>query len=289
MKPWIIAIRPKTLTASVSPILIAFALALAEGFFNPWLLLTILMTTLSIQIATNLTNDYFDFLKGVDSKKHVGSTKVLVTGAMNLKTLRKGIFLFFSTAALGSLFLILRGGLPIAIIAISSLLFAFFYTAGPASLSKTGLADPIEWIYFGPVAVGGTFYLLTQMCPLYVMIAGAIPGFLSMALLAIDNLRDIEKDSQAGKKTLCVRFGAKFGQNQYRLCLLGGLLTPLILVLLTHSHHYSLLSWLALPLYFQPLKAVAENGAKQTLNQALAQSGLNLLIVCLVFSGGWLL
>lgn len=289
MNPWLIAIRPKTLTASLAPILLAFSLALSEGYLNFPVLFLILLTTLSIQVGTNLTNDYFDYLKGVDHSKKEGNVKVLVKGWISLAEMRKAIFTVFFAAILGSTYLIYKGGWPIAIIAASSILFGILYTAGPKPLGHIGLADPVEFIYFGPVAVGGTFYLLTQKCPLYVLLAGCIPGFLSLALLAIDNLRDRETDRLANKKTLCVRFGAKFGQLQYIFCILLGFITPVALVAITQSHLYSLICFLTLPLYKKALDAVKNNQCKEELNQALSQSAINLLVFTLIFSAGWLL
>lgn len=286
--PWLIAIRPKTLTASLSPILLGVTLALDEGYFNGPLLTLIILTTLSIQIGTNLTNDYFDHLKGVDRQKQ-GSVKVLEKGWISLAAMRKSIFLVFSAAALGGLYLSFKGGLPIATIAASSILFAILYTAGPFPLGHIGLADPIEFIYFGPLAVGGTFYLLTQRWPLYVTLAGLIPGFLSLAILAIDNLRDYETDQRANKRSLVVRFGQKFGQAQYYFCIFAGFITPLLLMGLTKSHLYSIICFALIPLYKKAFDAVKNNQSKEELNQALSQTALNLLIFTLVFCAGWLL
>lgn len=286
MKPWMTAIRPKTLTASLSPILIGSTLAYSEGFLNLPILSLILITALSIQIGTNLTNDYFDYLNGVDTIERKGTVKVLQKGWLTLQAMKRGIVMVFLVASLGSGYLVLKGGWPIALIAAFSILFAVIYTAGPWPLGHLGLADPIEFLFFGPIAVAGTYALLAERWTLTSFVAGLIPGFLSLAILVVDNLRDIETDRAAKKKTLCVRFGKSFGQFQYYACVFLGFATPAVLVLITKSHFSCLISFLALPLYKRCLDAVRDY---EHLNEALAQTALNLIITTLIFSAGWLL
>jgi 1,4-dihydroxy-2-naphthoate octaprenyltransferase len=236
-----------------------------------------------------LANDYFDFLKGVDTEERKGSIKVLQKGWITVGALRRATFMVFTGALLGSIYLIIKGGVPIALIASTSILFAITYTAGPFPLGHIGLADPIELLYFGPIAVGGTFYLLAGYFPLYVGLAGLIPGFLSLAILTVDNLRDYETDMKAGKKTLTVRFGKNFGKVQYYSCIFLGFSLPVILIALTKEHLYSLISFLALPLYKNCLDAVRDNENAESLNKTLAQTALNLIVFVLIFCAGWLL
>lgn len=289
MKNWMLAIRPKTLTAGLSPIILGATFALSEGFFNARILTLIIIATLAIQIGTNLVNDYFDFLKGVDDHNRVGPTKVLVDGSITLQAMRKSIIAVFTIASLASFYLITKGGLPIAIIAITSILFAILYTAGPFPLGHIGLADPIEFIYFGPIAVSGTYYLLTEKIEGYVIIGGLIAGFLSLAILAVDNLRDHDTDKAKGKKSLCVRFGTRFAQYEYYLCILFGFMVPILLVATTKKHFLCLGCFIMLPIYKPCLDAVKENKSPEQLNKALAQTAASLLLFTLIFSVGWLL
>ncbi|MCH9633436.1 MAG: 1,4-dihydroxy-2-naphthoate octaprenyltransferase [Chlamydiae bacterium] len=156
-------------------------------------------------------------------------------------------------------------------------------------MSYLGLADPIEFLFFGPIAVAGTHYLLVESWSLTAILAGMIPGFLSLAILTIDNLRDYEIDKKANKKTLCVRFGTTFGKLEYYTCIFLGFLTPLLLIALTRGHLYSLICLLTLPLYKKCLDTVRDNDSKENLTQALAQTAFNLLLFVLFFCGGWLL
>lgn len=289
LNPWFIAIRPKTLTAGLSPVILGFTFALKEGFFNFRILTMVVIATLAIQIGTNLINDYYDFLKGIDNKKHAGFAKVLVEGMISLQAMRKAIFAILTIAALASAYLISKGGWPIALIAASSIFFAITYTAGPFPLGHLGLADFIELIYFGPIAVGGTYYLMTKNISSYVILGGFIPGFLSLAILAIDNLRDYHTDKENGKKTLCVRFGRKFAQFEYYFCIFMGFFIPILLVAMTKKNFLCLSCFILLPLYKTCLDAVKSNHSADELNKALKQTAASLLLFTLIFSTGWLL
>lgn len=289
LNPWFVAIRPKTLTAGLSPVILGFAFALKEGFFNFKIIIMILIATMAIQIATNLINDYCDFLKGIDNKKHLGFTKVLVEGMISLQAMRKAIYAILSIAALASAYLIAKGGWPVAIIAATAIFFAVAYSAGPYPLSHLGLADLVELLYFGPIAVSGTYYLLTHHLPTYVIIGGFIPGFLSLAILTIDNLRDYQTDKAKGKKTLCVRLGEKFAQFEYYSCIMMGFLIPILLVAITKKHFICLSCFILLPLYKTCLDSVKDNHSAQELNKALKQTAASLLLFTLIFSTGWLL
>lgn len=289
MKHWITAIRPKTLTAGLSPIILATAFALNDGFFNPKILTLVLIATLAIQIGTNLTNDYYDFIKGVDDHTRVGPAKVLVEGHIALASMRKAIILVFTIAALASSYLIMKGGWPIAVIATTSILFAILYTAGPYPLGHIGLADPIELIYFGPVAVAGTYYLIAHTLPLYVILGGFIPGFLSLAILTVDNLRDHDTDKAKGKKSLCVRYGKTFAKVEYYMCIFLGFMIPIALVAMTKKHFLCLSCFILLPLYKTCLDAVKDDLGAAELNKALSQTAASLFLFTLIFSTGWLL
>lgn len=289
LSPWLVAIRPKTLTAGLSPVVLGASFALSAGSFDYKILIMIVIAALSIQIGTNLTNDYFDFLKGIDDRNRVGFTKVLVEGSVTLQAMRKAILAIFSIAIMAATYLVMKGGWPIALIAASAIFFAIAYSAGPFPLGHIGLADPIEFIYFGPVAVGGTYYLLTHSLPLYVVLGGCIPGFLSLAILTIDNLRDYETDKAKGKKTLCVRFGQGFAQAEYYACIILGFMTPIVLVALTRKHLLCFSCFIMLPLYKTCLDAVKENKSADELNKALKQTAACLFLFTLIFSTGWIL
>ncbi len=225
---WLKAIRPKTLMAAFAPIVIALFCALAKGAFNPFIALFTLLAGLGIQICTNLANDYFDFIQGKDTACRKGPVRVCQSGLVTTLQMRGALFVATTLTSICASLLILKGGLPIALLSGLSLLLAFGYTTGPYPLSYTGLGDLFVLIFFGPVATLGTYFLQVGALSWEVALLGLGTGLLSTAILVVNNLRDIEEDSLTGKKTTCVRFGKKFGKIEYTLLVLLAPLPPLL-------------------------------------------------------------
>lgn len=224
---WIQAIRPKTLIAGISPVIIGSAMAFTTGSFNIVIFLATLLTSLGIQITTNLVNDAYDFLKGADTQSRLGPTRVTAAGLVSVSTMKKAIFWSMTITALCSSVLIIQGGFIIALLTALSLLLAFCYTAGPLPLAYLGLGDIFVFIFFGPVAVASTYYLQTGYFTFDSFLVGLAPGALSTAILVTNNMRDFIEDTFSGKKTLIVRFGRNFGKLEYLLCILLPILMPL--------------------------------------------------------------
>lgn len=223
------AARPKTLIASVSPILIGSAIAFPSGTFKVWVFLFTLLTGLGIQISTNYINDLFDFLKGADTKNRKGPVRVTQSGLVSISQMKKAcLFLALFTCICG-LSLIFRGGITIALLLAFAVVLAYAYTAGPFPLAYLGLAEIFILIFFGPVATGGTYYLQTLQWSAVPFLAGLSPGLISCSLLVINNLRDIEEDRKAKKKTLVARFGKSFGKAEYSTSLILACIIPLAL------------------------------------------------------------
>ena len=173
------AIRPKTLYAAVAPVFIGTMMAFSDGVHNFLTATIALIGALSIQILTNLTNDYYDFKKGADTKDRIGPPRVMASGLLTPRQITTAIGLTIMIAVLASIYLIYKGGTPIAIIAAVSLAAAFLYTAGPAPLGYLGLGEVFVIIFFGPVAVAGTYYVQSLELNHAVIWAGVAPGFLS--------------------------------------------------------------------------------------------------------------
>ncbi len=204
--------------------------------------------------------------------------------------MRRATALVFGLAFLLGLYLTWRGGWPILAIGVFSILFGVLYTAGPLPLGYIGAADVFVLVFFGPVAVAGTFYVQTGAMAWPPVAAGLAPGLLSVALLTANNLRDIETDRRAGKKTLAVRFGKGFARAEYACCLLGGLaLTPAALVIAEGGPWLALAPVaLTLPALF-PLRTVLRSGEPEALIGALGATGKLLLLFSVLFSAGWVL
>lgn len=243
MKPFILACRPKTLIASISPICIGSAMAFASHSFHLEIFILTLLTGLGIQISTNLANDLFDFLKGADTPDRKGPVRVTASGLMTIQRVKWATaFVMCSTAIFGSA-LALHGGILVASMIPLALLLAVGYTAGPFPLAYLGIAEFFVLVFFGPVATGGTYYLQTLTFSKTAFIAGLAPGLLSCSILIINNLRDVSEDRKANKKTLIVRFGTLFGKWEFFFAVLIACFIPFFTF---GKHPLTLLSTLTL-------------------------------------------
>lgn len=288
---WILAVRPKTLWAAFAPVLIGVAMAQADGVMHAPSALAALLGAFLIQIGTNFANDYGDFKKGVDAQNRQGPLRVTQAGLVTPRAMLRATVLVFFLAALVSAYLVWRAGWPIVIIAVLSIGSGVLYTVGPRPFGYVGLGDLFVLIFFGPVAVGGTYYVQALGCPPAVLLAGLAPGLLAVAILVVNNLRDVEGDARAGKRTLAVRFGETFARVEYALCVVGAtVLVPVALVLCQGGRHrLVLVATLALPLMAVPLKTVLITGTGATLNPALGGTARGLLIYSVLFALGWVL
>ncbi len=286
---WLLAFRPKTLTAAIGPVLMGTAMAFGDGIQHFPTAFLCLLGALTAQIGTNLANDYFDFKHGVDTSERLGPVRVTQAGLLKPYEVLIGFILTFCLSAYISYFLIKRGGTPITIIAVAAILSGIFYTAGPRPLGYLGLGDFFVFIFFGPVAVAGTYYAQSLEINPAVILAGIPPGLISVAILCTNNLRDIESDRKTGKHTLAVRFGRSFAQTEYLFCILGAAISPIFLYLYMDDHapilFSSVISIMAIPAF----KAILNQPEGPALNEALAFTGKLLLVFSVLFSIGWIL
>lgn len=239
-KIWVLAARPKTLSAIVAPILIGSALAYKTGSFSPLLFLFTLLAGLCLQIGTNFANDLFDFLKGADTKERIGPTRVTEAGLVSPNGMKWATFIAFGSCALCSLVLLSSGGLWVALLALVSIALGLLYTAGPYPLAYLGLGELFVLLFFGPVATGATFLLQTGRTSLSSLLLGVAIGGLSCGLILINNLRDEAEDRKAKKNTIIVRFGPLLGKRLYLFfhlfaLTLGMVISPYFLVLAPFS------------------------------------------------------
>jgi 1,4-dihydroxy-2-naphthoate octaprenyltransferase len=243
MKNWLLAARPKTLAASVTPVLVGTALAfrdLATMHWQPFVLA--LLGAVFIQIGTNYVNDALDFRKGADTHTRLGPLRVTAAGLLSAEAVLRGAYICFFLAALCGIPLILRGGWPIAVIGIASIAAAYAYTGGPYPLAYHGLGEVFVMIFFGLVAVCGSFYLQRLTLDPAAWIGGVAAGSLAVVILAINNLRDIDNDRASNKRTLAARFGATFAHAEIVIFAL----TPFLCVAAIAHHRGS--GNLAIPL-----------------------------------------
>jgi 1,4-dihydroxy-2-naphthoate octaprenyltransferase len=288
LKPWFLAIRPKTLPASIAPVFLGTAMAFGDGVWHGPSALIALFGAVMIQIGTNLANDYFDFKKGVDTAERRGPLRATQSGLIPAEMVKWGFIASFTLAALAAVPLIMRAGWPIVVIGVLSILSGIFYAAGPKPLSHLGLGDIFVLIFFGPVAVAGTYYVQSFEMNSAVILMGFACGFLSTAVLCVNNLRDIVTDRQAGKLTLAVRFGKTFARGEYLFCLLAACALPPLVHLLTEQHPWTVAASFIIFLCIPPISVVYTDDNPDHLNDVLAQTGQALFLFTFLYSIAWI-
>lgn len=287
---WILAARPKTLLAALSPVAIGTALALHGGSFHLWSMLGALVSAISVQIGTNFCNDYCDFFQGADTEERKGPTRAVQAGLISPRGMLIATVMMFSITAVAACLVSLRAGWVFVLLGAVSILFGVLYTAGRFSLAYLGIADPFVLVFFGPVAVAGTHYVQSLQLSFSSVIAGLGPGLIATGLLVVNNLRDIDEDRTANKRTLAVRLGATFSRVQYTLCIAGAALVPIGFAVAQRDRQSwatSLACLILLPGVFVIVKVWRNDGLK--LRPCLGMTaGLLLLYTFLFCVGLWL-
>ena len=281
MRAWILASRPKTLSAAVVPVLIGTALAAPR--VNWMLFASALFGALFIQIGTNFVNDALDYKKGADTTERLGPLRVTQAGLLSSGAVLRAAIVCFVLASLCGVPLILRGGWPIVIIGVTSIVAAYAYTGGPYPLAYNGLGELFVMVFFGFVAVGGSYYVQTLTIDAAVIVAGFAAGSLACVLLVINNLRDVVADEASNKKTMAVRLGEDFARLEVAFFALAPFIAVLIIAQLRHR------DWLLLPLAdaFLALELIRKvnKSTGRELNRCLALAGamqwlFGILFVC---------
>lgn len=275
---WIQSTRPKTLFASLTPVLLGISIALYEKApINVTIIIITLLCALLLQISTNLSNDYFDHKNKIDGKNRQGPSRGIHSGAISINSLKRGLIISFGLSLFFGIYLMLQGGWPIILIGILSMLMAYAYTGGPYPLSYHALGEVAAFIFFGPIAVWGSTYLLTHQSSSLALIAGTGVGFISAAIMAINNLRDRESDQKTHKKTLAIYLGQKWSKV---LPVFFILLSSFIPIVINHYWYHSAVIWALLTpyLFFINWRKILLGPSDNSLNQALANTGKYLLV-----------
>ena len=207
MNPWVMAARPATLSAALGPVLIGSSSAWRDGAFALVPFLVVLFCALAIQVGVNYANDLADAQKGADTDDRIGPQRAVASGAISESDMTKGILVAFGLAGLGGLYLIWYAGWPIFVIGVVSIIAALGYTNGPIPYGYYGLGEVFVFVFFGLVATVGTRYVFDPSIPSEVWVGGVVMGMLAAAILEANNIRDIDTDRVAGKRTLEVVLG----------------------------------------------------------------------------------
>jgi 1,4-dihydroxy-2-naphthoate octaprenyltransferase len=288
-KRWWLAIRPRTLPAAGSPVLIGFAIAWSVGKFR-WLpALVILACALLLQILANLVNDVGDFQKGTDTSGRLGPTRVTHSGLLTPRQVWLGVGVVILLAVVGGAYLAWVGGWPVLVMGGAAILGAILYTIGPFSMSDYGTGDLFALIFFGVVSVVGTTYILTgQVYPLS-WAGGVGAGALVTAILVVNNVRDIDTDRRVGRKNIPVLFGRHAGEIEYLIMLILAFCVPLFALTIDWVNAWILLPLLSLPRGVQLYQRIHTLQAGPGFNKLLASTAQLVLIYCLLFSIGVIL
>jgi 1,4-dihydroxy-2-naphthoate octaprenyltransferase len=245
---WWLAVRPATLTASAAPVLVGTGAAWADNVFDAGPALAALIGASLLQVGANFANDVFDFERGADNVDRLGPQRATQQGWISAAQMKRAMWLAFAGALMAGVYLTSVAGWPVMALGLLSIAAAYLYTGGPKPYGYLGLGDLSVFLFFGFGAVAGTYFVQAQSVSPLVLWASVPIGALATAILVVNNLRDIETDSRAGKLTLAVRLGERATRSYYLLLLATAYVVPPILWFRGLAAAWVWLPWLSLPL-----------------------------------------
>lgn len=290
LRAWLLAARPKTLTAAVIPVLLGSALAFSNGEFKTTPALLCALFACGMQIAANFINDLFDYLKGSDRKDRLGPPRACAEGWITPGAMKLGIGIMLMVSCLAGLGLLFsvwgnlpHGGWELVVLGVVCVLFAFLYTT---ILSYRGWGDLLVLVFFGFVPVGGTYYVQAYSLNMDVVVLSLVSGLAIDTLLMVNNYRDREQDALSGKRTLVVRFGEAFGRNMY---LALGIAAVLLCLWFVHSGSLTLIEFIWAPCVYFYLHALTWRKmvhirSGKELNRILGETSRNMLFLGLLLA-----
>jgi 1,4-dihydroxy-2-naphthoate polyprenyltransferase len=289
LRLWAVAARPRTLPAAVAPVLVGTALAASEDVFKPLRFAAALIGSIFIQIGTNLANDYSDARRGADTEDRLGPVRVTAGGLMPPRRVLIGTWVAFGIAVAAGSYLAAVAGWELLVVGVVSIAAGVLYTGGPRPYGYEGLGELFVFVFFGLVAVGGSYFVQTEDLRWEAVALGVPVGLLAAAILVVNNVRDIETDRRAGKRTLAVRLGRERAVRVFAgMLALAFAAVPLIAVL-GDIDAWVLLALLAAPLAIPLTRTLATRRDGPALNRLLAETGRLLAVFSLLLSIGLLL
>jgi len=285
---WWLAIRPKTLPAAASGVVMGSALAWHDGSFQLLPALAALCVALLLQIGSNVANDVYDFERGADTHERHGPLRVTQAGLLTSEQVKRGMWVIFGLAAFLGLYLAYLRGWVVIIIGLAAIISAIAYTGGPFPLGYYGLGDLFVFVFFGLAAVAGTYFVQVGLVSAAAWWMAIPVGLIITAILVVNNLRDLENDRKAGKHTLAVMLGSQGVRLEYVLCLAVAYLILPILVFMKIVPAFTLLAWLSLPVALKSMRIVSTQQGGP-LNAALAGTGQTALAYSVLFWLGLIL
>ena len=285
---WWLAARPRTLPVAVGPVLVGTAVAAGQGEARLLPALAALAVALGLQVASNLANDLFDFEKGADADDRIGPARATQSGWLSPGQMRGGIAAALAFAALAGLGLAWWAGWVLLAVGAVCMLAALAYTGGPWPFGYKGWGDAAVFLFFGVVAVMGTYFVQALRLSSDAALAAVPVGCLATAILVVNNVRDIESDRRAGKLTLVVRLGRRGGVREYALLLAVAYVSLPVMGVIAERSAWVLLPLLTLPRALSLYRTVRDEVAGPPLNAALAATAQLGFFFCLLLAAGWL-
>jgi 1,4-dihydroxy-2-naphthoate polyprenyltransferase len=283
---WLMAARIRTLPAAVAPVLVGTSLALGAGHFDPVAFLAALLGAVFIQVGTNLSNDYSDARRGADTEDRLGPVRVTAGGLVPPSQVLFATYATFGLAVLCGVYLVVVAGWELIAVGAASILAGVLYTGGPRPYGYEGLGEVFVFLFFGVVAVVGSYFVQVQSLPWQPFVCSVPVGLLASAILVVNNVRDLDTDRRAGKRTLAVRLGRARTRMLYVLMVVGAFLCAALPWVLGSMSGWLLFCWLAAPLAVSVTGVVRSKVDGPSLNGALAKTGALQLVFCLLFSAG---
>jgi 1,4-dihydroxy-2-naphthoate polyprenyltransferase len=286
---WLMAARVRTLPAAIAPVLVGTALAGFHHVFHPLRFVAALIGAMFIQIGTNLSNDYSDARRGADTEDRLGPVRVTAGGLVPPRQVLIATYLTFGVAILAGAYLIAVAGWQLLVVGAASILAGVLYTGGPRPYGYEGLGELFVFLFFGIVAVAGSFFVQVEYLE-WEAFALAVPvGLIASGILVVNNVRDIDTDRRAGKRTLAVRLGRARTRRMFAVIIyLAYLLTPVTWIF-GPLKPWLFLPWLTLPVAAGVVRIVRNRTDGASLNGALAQTGMLQLAFCALLAAGVLL
>jgi 1,4-dihydroxy-2-naphthoate octaprenyltransferase len=297
---WVIAARPQTLPAAASPVVVGTGLAVHDGVFAALPAIAALLGAGLIQIGTNFANDYYDAIQGADTDEREGFTRVTAGGLIDAKTVKRAMYLTFAAAILLGTYLVYIGGVPIVVIGLLSVASGIAYTGGPYPLGYHGLGDLFVFVFFGLVAVTGTYYVQAaatladpftvgippETLPVVALVAALPIAALSTDILVVNNVRDKEEDATTGKRTLAVRFGYGIARVEFVAMLALAYAVPVWFLVRPDYSLAVALPYLTLPYAIRITRTMLTETAGEVLNPTLERTGRLLAGYAVLFAIG---
>jgi 1,4-dihydroxy-2-naphthoate octaprenyltransferase len=286
---WLMAARPRTLPAAIAPVLVGTAAAVeVGGGIRIGAFVAALIGSVFIQIGTNLANDYSDARRGADTADRLGPVRVTSSGLVAPRRVLVATWVAFAVAVVAGIYLVAVAGLVILAVGVASILAGVLYTGGPRPYGYEGLGELFVFLFFGLVAVNGSYYVQLERLAWLPFGLSLAVGSLATAILVVNNVRDLETDRRAGKRTLAVRIGRRRTRRLYALLLAAAFVAVPLTLLATGGPALGLLALAAAPLARRPLAAVSTRTDGPSLNAALAGTGFLLAAFSALLAAGLL-